>query len=117
MNREHISTADLIGRLGRAPELKYTDDGTAYAQLSVATSDRWTASNGEIRDKTEWHRAVAWGSVAEQIAREYDKGDSVVVSGAMRINSYEKDGVKHRTTELHVDSIEKNLDPSLSKNE
>ena len=117
MNREHISTAELVGRLGQAPEVRYTDDQVAYAQLSVATSERWTAGSGEIREKTEWHRAVAWGDLAEHIGKEFTKGDAIALSGAMRINSFEKDGVKNRTTELHVDRAEKNLDPKLSKNE
>ena len=117
MNREHISRGELVGRLGQAPELRYTDEKVPYAQLSVATSERWTAGNGDIREKTEWHRAVAWGDVAEQIAKNFEKGASIALSGAMRINSYEKDGIKNRTTELHVDQAEKNVDPTLSKNE
>jgi single stranded DNA-binding protein len=117
MNREHISAGELVGRLGQAPELKYTEENVPYAQLSVATSERWTASNGDIREKTEWHRAVAWGEVAEEMAKTYKKGDSIALSGAMRINSYEKDGIKNRTMELHVERAEKNLDPTLSKNE
>jgi single-strand DNA-binding protein len=117
MNREHISSAELVGRLGQAPEVRHTENQVPYAQLSVATSERWTAGNGEIREKTEWHRAVAWGELAEQIAKDFKKGDSIALSGAMRINSFEKDGVKNRTTELNVEKAEKNLDPALSKNE
>ncbi len=117
MNREHISSAELVGRLGQEPEVRYTDDRVPYTQLSVATSERWTAGSGEIREKTEWHRAVAWGDLAEQIGKDFKKGDAIALSGAMRINSFEKDGVKNRTTELHVDKAEKNLDPKLSKNE
>lgn len=117
MNREHISSAELVGRLGQAPEVKYTDAQVPYTQLSVATSERWTANNGDIREKTEWHRAVAWGEVAERIATDFKKGDSIALSGAMRINSYEKDGNKNRITELHVDKAETNLDPTVSRNE
>ena len=66
---------------------------------------------GEIRERTEWHRAVAWGDLAEEIASRFKKGDSRRRStGAMRINSYEKDGAKNRITELHVDKAEPNLD-------
>src|SRR5689334_18243270 len=61
MNREHISTAEIVGRLGQAPELKYTADQAPYVQLSVATSEgTFTDKSGTIREKTEWHRAVAW---------------------------------------------------------
>jgi single-stranded DNA-binding protein len=117
MNREPISQAEIVGRLGQRPELEHTTDGTAFTRLSVATSDRYTDKGGEIHEKTEWHRAVAWGPVAEQIANQFDKGDSVALTGAMRINSYEKDGAKNRTIELHVDKAEPNPDKQLSKNE
>ena len=81
MNRQHISTAELVGRLGQDPELRYTDQKVPYTQLSVATSERYTDGGGEIREKTEWHRAVAWGEVAESIARDFKKGDAVALSG------------------------------------
>jgi single-stranded DNA-binding protein len=117
MNREHISSAEIVGRLGQKPEVQHTPDGTPFVHLSIATSERFTDRAGEIREKGEWHRAVAWGPLAEQIANTFGKGDSVALSGTMHINSYEKDGVKHRTTELHVEKADKNLDPTLSKNE
>jgi single stranded DNA-binding protein len=117
MNRQHISTAELVGRLGQDPDLRYTDQQVPYTQLSVATSERYTTSVGEIREKTEWHRAVAWGEVAESIARDFKKGDALALSGALRINSYEKDGVKHRTTELNVERADRSPDAKLSKNE
>jgi single stranded DNA-binding protein len=117
MNRQHISTAELVGRLGQDPELRYTDQKVPYSQLSVATSERYTTGGGEIREKTEWHRAVAWGDVAESIARDFKKGDALALSGALRINSYEKDGIKHRTTELNVEDAGRSPDTKLSKNE
>ena len=117
MNREHISQAEIVGRLGQKPELEHTAEGTAFARMSVATSERYTDSGGQIREKTEWHRAVAWGPVAEQITSQFNKGDSVALAGSMRINSYEKDGAKNRTIELHVDKAEPNVDKQLSKNE
>ena len=117
MNRQHISSAELVGRLGQDPDLRYTDQKVPYTQLSVATSERYTTGGGEIREKTEWHRAVAWGDVAESIARDFKKGDALALSGALRINSYEKDGIKHRTTELNVERADRSPDAKLSKNE
>jgi len=117
MNREHVSTAELVGRLGKPPELQYTQEQTPYVRLAVATAERFTDRGGEIRERTEWHNAVAWGQVAEDIARDFSKGDSVALTGSLRINSYEKDGLKNRVTELHVDKAEKNLDHTLSKND
>jgi single-strand DNA-binding protein len=118
MNREHISTAEVVGRLGQAPELKYTADQTPYVQLSVATSEGpFTDKSGTIREKTEWHRAVAWGELAERIAKTFEKGSAIALTGSMRINSFEKDGVKNRTTDLHVESADKAPDNARSKNE
>lgn len=116
MQREHISNVELAGRLGRDPELLYTGDGTPYAQLSIATSEgSFTDREGVIREKTEWHRAVAFGELAETIAGDFAKGDAVALKGALRINSFEKDGIKNRTSELHVESAAR--DDGLSRNE
>lgn len=115
--RDHVSKAEFVGRLGADPELRFVEaDATPYVRLSLATSETFTGRDGEIRDKTEWHNAVAWGPKAEEIAQNFAKGDAVVLTGTMRVNSYETDGVKHRVTELHVESAEKNLDNVPSKN-
>jgi single-strand DNA-binding protein len=116
-SREHVNTVEIVGRLGQTPELKRTDDETPYVRLSIATSERFTDRGGEIRERTEWHNGVAWGKAAEDIAEKLQKGDSVVLSGALRINSYEKDGVKNRVTEVNVTDARKNVDNAPSKNE
>ena len=68
-----INKAIIVGRLGRDPEVRYTPDGTAIANFSVATSEEWKDKNtGEKREKTEWHRIVFFGGVAS-IAGEYLK--------------------------------------------
>jgi single-strand DNA-binding protein len=115
--REHVNTVEMVGRLGQAPELKHTDDGTPYVRLSLATSERYTDRGGEIRERTEWHGGVAWGKAAEEITQQLHKGDSVALTASLRINSYEKDGVKNRTTELNVIEARKNADRFVSKNE
>lgn len=117
MNREHISQAELAGRLGQKPELDETSEGVKFARLNIATSERYTDRSGEIREKTEWTRAVAWGDLAESIATQFDKGAAVVLAGGMRVNSYEKDGAKNRVLELHLDSAQPNPDPGTSRNE
>jgi single-strand DNA-binding protein len=115
--REHVNTVEMVGRLGQAPELKHTDDGTSYVRLSLATSERYTDRGGEIRERTEWHSGVAWGKAAEEFAQAFKKGDSVALTAALRINSYEKDGVKNRTTELNVVEARKNVDRFVSRND
>jgi single-strand DNA-binding protein len=115
--REHVNIVEMVGRLGQAPELKHSEDGTAYVRLSLATSERYTDRGGEIRERTEWHTGTAWGKAAEEIAQSFKKGDSVALTAALRINSYEKDGVKNRTTELDVVEARKNVDRFVSKND
>jgi single-strand DNA-binding protein len=115
--REHVNTVEIIGRLGQAPELKHTDDSTPYARLSIATSERFTDKGGGIRERTEWHNGVAWGKAAEELAQQFQKGDSIAVSGSLRINSYEKDGVKNRVSEINVAEARKNLDDAPSRND
>jgi len=116
-SREHVNTVELVGRLGQAPEVKRTEDGNPYIRLSIATSERFTDRGGEIRERTEWHNGVAWGKAAEEIAERFQKGDSIALAGTLRINSYAKDGVKNRVTEINVDQANRNVDNAPSKNE
>ncbi|MEP6653471.1 MAG: single-stranded DNA-binding protein [Myxococcales bacterium] len=116
-SREHVNAAELVGRLGQSPELRRTEDGTPYVRLSIATAERFTDKGGEIRERTEWHNGIAWGKSAEEIAERLQKGDSVSVSGTLRINSFEKDGAKNRVTEINVAEAHKNLDNAPSKND
>jgi single stranded DNA-binding protein len=115
--REHVNTAEIVGRLGQTPELQHTEDQRPYVKLSIATSERFTDRGGEIRERTEWHNGVAWGKAAEEIAKQFEKGDAISVAGTMRINSYEKDGAKNRVTEINVEQAQKDLDNTASKNE
>src|SRR5690625_6619314 len=70
-----LNKAMIIGRLGADPEVRYTQSNTAVATLNVATNERFKDRNGELQERTEWHRVVAWGRLAE-ICQEYlKKGD------------------------------------------
>ena len=118
MPREHVSQADLVGHLGQKPELSRLEDGTPYMRLSLATSERYTDRSGEIRERTEWHRATVWGPVAEQLAaKNLDKGDSVTVTGTLRINSYAANGVQHRVSEIDIGDAQKNLENVPGRND
>jgi single-stranded DNA-binding protein len=117
MSREHISTATLVGRLGQKPELGETTDGVKYARLNIATNDRYTDRGGSIRETTQWTRAIVWGDKAEEVAAQFDKGNTVSLIGALRVNSYEKDGAKNRVLELHVDHAAPAAEPNISMND
>lgn len=116
MNHDHVNITEIVGRLGRDPELQKTGDGTPYVKLSIATSEQ-VGKGDHTRERVEWHRATAWGKPAEEIAASFKKGDSIAVSGTLRINSYEKEGNKNRVTEVTVEQARKNLDNAPSKNE
>lgn len=101
-----VNKVILIGNLGRDPEVRYTRDGTAVANLNVATSESWKDPNGQRQERTEWHRVVAWGRLAE-VAKEYlSKGRQVYIEGKLQTRSWEdKEGNKRYTTEVKVDQM------------
>ena len=70
-----LNKAMIIGRLGQDPDVRYTQSNTAVANLSIATSERYKDNQGEWKERTEWHRVVAWGRTAE-ICQEYLKKGS-----------------------------------------
>ena len=95
----------LIGRLGNDPELKYTPNGTAQAQISLATSEKWKDSDGNQKEKTEWHRIVAWRRQAEFAGEWLKKGQLVSIEGKLQTRSWEQDGQKKYMTEIIADNI------------
>jgi single-strand DNA-binding protein len=95
----------LIGHLGQDPDTRYTPDGRAITNFSVATSDSWKdKQTGERRDRTEWHRVVIFGRLAE-IAKEYlRKGSHVYLEGRLQTRKWQgQDGQDRYTTEIVVD--------------
>jgi single-strand DNA-binding protein len=96
-----INKVILVGRLGKDPEVRYTQDGTAVASFSIATSEEWKDKNtGEKREKTEWHRIVAWRRLGEICGEYLSKGKQVYIEGKLQTRSWEKDGVTRYTTEI-----------------
>ena len=92
-----VNKVILLGNLGRDPELRYTQSGTAVAKFSVATSSR-TKDGG---DKTEWHNVVAWDKLAELVNRLVGKGSKVYVEGRLQTREYtDKDGNRRWSTEV-----------------
>lgn len=96
-----INKVILIGNLGRDPEVRYTPDGTAVANFTIATSERWKDKNtGEMQERTEWHRIVAWRKLGEICGEYLSKGKQVYIEGRLQTRSWEKDGVTKYTTEI-----------------
>jgi single-strand DNA-binding protein len=88
-----INKAILVGNLGRDPEVRALPSGQSVANLSVATKARFTDRNGERQERTEWHRVVAFGKLADNCQRLLSKGRQVYVEGRLRTRQYQaKDG-------------------------
>ncbi len=93
-----LNRAELIGRLGRPPEMRYTAEGQAVTRFSLAT-DRPVRAGG--KPEVDWHSVVCWGKLAEFGNQYLTKGRLVFVAGRIAYRSWEgKDGLKHRTTEI-----------------
>ena len=89
-----VNKVILVGNLGQKPEMRYTATQTAVANLSIATTESWKdKESGENRDKTEWHRVVFFGNLAEIAEKYLDKGSSVYVEGKIQTRKWQdKDG-------------------------
>jgi len=96
-----INKVILIGNLGRDPETRYSQGGSAVTSFSVATTESWRdRQSGEQQERTEWHNVVCFARLAE-IAGEYlKKGSKVYIEGSLRTSSWEQDGQKRYRTEI-----------------
>ena len=101
-----INKVILVGNLGNDPETKYTQGGMAITTLSLATTSVRKDKDGQQIEKTEWHLVKLFGKVGE-IAGEYlKKGRQVYIEGRIEYGSYEKDGIKHYTTDIIGDDMQ-----------
>ncbi len=102
-----VNKVILIGRLGKDPDVRYTPDGTMVTTFNLATDEQWKDKNGEKVQKTEWHRIVAWGKLAEICGNYLVKGKLVFVEGRIQTRSWEdKEGVKRFTTEIVASNMQ-----------
>jgi single-strand DNA-binding protein len=96
----------LIGHLGKDPELRYTGTGRAVATFSLATNESWKDQEGNAQERTEWHKIVAWGKLAEICGEWLKKGKQVYVEGRIQTRNYEdKEGIKRYITEVVVSDM------------
>ena len=100
-----INKVILVGNLGQDPEMRYTADGRPIATFSLATSESWKdKTSGERRDKTEWHRVVVFGKLAEICGEYLSKGKQVYIEGKLQTRKWQgQDGQDRYTTEIVVD--------------
>jgi single-strand DNA-binding protein len=104
MSSRGVNKVILIGNLGNEPDVRYTQSGDAMANISIATSESWKDKNsGELHERTEWHRVVFFGKLAEIVKQYLHKGSKVYVEGQLRTRKWQdKDGQDRYTTEVYV---------------
>ena len=102
-----INKVMLIGNLGRDPETRYAQNGSAVTRFSIATSESWKdRTSGEQQERTEWHNVVCFARLAE-IAGEYlRKGSKVYIEGSLRTSSWEANGEKKYRTEINARELQ-----------
>lgn len=108
MAKGSVNKVILMGNLGKDPEMRYSPDGKAIANFSIATTEIWKdKATGKNADKTEWHRLVAFNRQAEIIGEYVGKGSKLYIEGRLQTRKWQnKDGVDQYTTEVVVDKLE-----------
>lgn len=102
-----VNKVIILGRLGQDPELKYTPGGAPVCNFSLATSENWTDKSGQKQEKTEWHRVVVWGKLAELCNQYLAKGRQAFVEGRLQTRSWDdKDGNKKYMTEINATTVQ-----------
>ncbi len=102
-----VNKVILVGRLGKDPEVRYTPDNRAIANITLATSETWKDKNtGQKQEKTEWHRVVFFGGVAGVVGEYLRKGSQVYLEGKLQTRKWQdQSGQDRYTTEVVVDSF------------
>lgn len=102
-----VNKVILVGRLGRDPEIRYTQDGQAVVNFPIATSMEWRdKATGEKREKTEWHRIVAFRKLGEICGEYLSKGKQVYIEGRLQTRSWEQDGITRYITEVVANDMQ-----------
>lgn len=103
-----VNKVILVGNLGRDPEVRFTPSGAAVANFSIATTEKWNnKQTGNPEERTEWHRIVVWGKLAELCKEYLSKGRSVYVEGRLQTRQWDdKDGNKRYTTEVVAQTVQ-----------
>lgn len=102
-----VNKVILVGNVGKDAEVRHIDSGVAVATFSLATSETYTAKNGEKVTNTEWHNIVAWRGLAEFAGKYIQKGRQLYIEGQIRSRSYDdKDGIKRYVTEIVANTIQ-----------
>ena len=106
MQKSSVNKVIIVGNLGQDPEARFTPQGTAVTNLSIATNESWKNQEGQIQDRTEWHRVVLYGKMAETAGEYMRKGSMVYVEGRLRTKEWEDQNQnKRKSTEIMCDNF------------
>jgi len=100
-----MNRVTLYGNLGANPELRKLSNGTSLLKMRLATNHSFVNKEGLREDRTEWHQVLIWGARAEGLSRILVRGSALIIEGQIRTHSYEKDGEKRYSTEIHADNV------------
>lgn len=101
-----VNKVILVGRLGNDPEIKGMPSGDNVVNLSLATSENWKDKDGEKQEKTEWHKVVAFGKLADICGKYLVKGKQIYIEGRLQTRQWEdKEGVTKYTTEIVANNM------------
>ena len=92
----------LIGNVGNDPEIRSTSSGRRLANVSLATSERWTDNSGQQQEKTEWHRLTIWGRLVDVVEQYVKKGDRLFIEGSIKYSQTEGEGGTRYWTDINV---------------
>ena len=101
-----LNRVQLIGRLGKDPESKFTPTGKKVAHFSLAVSNRWKDKNGETKEATEWVNIEAWGRLGEVCQEYLKKGSLIFLEGRLKTDKYEEKGESRYFTKVVAQSLE-----------
>ena len=115
-----VNRVELIGNLGRDPEIRSTQQGKKIATLSIATSESWKdQQSGEWRERTEWHRVVVFNEgLAKVVEKHLEKGMKVRIEGKLRTRKWEdQSGQDRYSTEIHVENFDGEINFDMKRDE
>ena len=105
--KSQTNSVQLVGRLGKDPEVKSYGEGKTRAAFTIATTDSYKNAKGEMTEDTQWHSLVLWGDLAER-SKDLKKGMQISVEGKLKYNSFDgKNGEKKFFTEISVNEFQK----------
>ncbi len=102
-----VNKVILIGNLGADPEVRFTPAGAAVANFRIATNESWVDKNQQKQERTEWHRIVVWGKLAELCGEYLKKGRQAYIEGRLQTREWtDKEGKKNYTTEIVANTVQ-----------